>query len=200
MLGDKEAILPLLQDYTGTFVEVGTWNGDFATALLEKTYCQRLVCVDPYKFFEDWSYRDSINSRLEIESEQRFLAAQQRLQKIGGDRVRMLRKTSMEAVQDFPNESLDFIYIDGNHEYKYVMEDILAWFPKLRHGGMIAGDDVLSTRLEDYSQNKNMHLRFASQEFPWGVFGVYPALCEVEQILGIRFTVCGTQFYYKKME
>ncbi len=65
---------------------------------------------------------------------------------------------------------------------------------------MLGDKEAILPLLEDYRQNKNMYLRFANQEFPWGVFGVYPALRDAERILGIQFTVYGTQFYYKKME
>jgi len=198
MLGDKTHILELLREkkYTGTFVEVGTWTGDFAEALLKTTQCQTLVCVDPYKFFDDFSYQDSMNLKLHSDAEKRFETAKARLESVGQTRVKMARALSMDAVQTFQDESLDFVYIDGNHEYKYALEDILAWYPKLKPGGLLAGDDIWSTRLEDYEQN-NMLIKFGTGEF-WGVFGVYPAVLEAERILGIHCTIKGTQFYYVK--
>jgi len=39
------------------------------------------------------------------------------------------------------NESLDFIFIDANHEYEAVMSDLMCWYPKLKKGGTIAGHD-----------------------------------------------------------
>ena len=47
----------------------------------------------------------------------------------------------MEALNDIPNESLDFVYIDGNHHFKYVAEDICGWSKKVRKGGIISGHD-----------------------------------------------------------
>lgn len=199
MSGDKGYILKLLQDkhYTGTFVEIGTWTGDFAEALLKGTQCQRLVCVDPYKFFNDFSYRDSMNIKLHSDAENRFQAAKKRLETAGRTRVQMSRKLSMEAVQEFQDESVDFVYIDGNHEYKYALEDILAWYPKVKPGGILAGDDIWSTHLEEYTE-KNMMVKFGEDQSSWGVFGVYPAVLEAERVLGIKISIHGTQFYYVK--
>ena len=199
MSGDKKYILDLVESkkYTGTFVEIGTWTGDFAEALLKSTQCKTLVCVDPYKFFNDFSYRDSMNLKLHADAEKRFVSAKTRLEKVGNRRVQMLRKLSMDAVPDFEDASLDFVYIDGNHEYKYALEDILAWYPKIKPGGILAGDDIWSTRLEEY-ENNNMLVKFGGAEFSWGVFGVYPAVLEAERVLGIQITIQGTQFYSVK--
>jgi len=200
MSADKVYILDLVKEkqYRGTFVEIGTWTGDFAEALLKSTQCTTLVCVDPYKFFNDFSYRDSMNLKLHSNAENRFQTAKRRLETIGKNRIQMLRKVSMDAIHDISDNSLDFVYIDGNHEYKYALEDILAWYPKVKAGGILAGDDVWSTRLEDYTDN-NMLIKFGSDESSWGVFGVYPAVLEAERILRIQITIQGTQFYYVKM-
>jgi len=43
----------------------------------------------------------------------------------------------------FEDESLDFVYIDANHEYKWVSSDIVLWFPKVKKGGWIGGHDYV---------------------------------------------------------
>lgn len=53
----------------------------------------------------------------------------------------LIKKTSMEAVKNFEDESIDFIYIDGHHGFKYVTEDIYEWSKKVRKGGCISGHD-----------------------------------------------------------
>lgn len=47
----------------------------------------------------------------------------------------------MEAAKLFKDESLNFVYIDGDHAYESVREDIEAWYPKISPNGIIAGDD-----------------------------------------------------------
>lgn len=53
----------------------------------------------------------------------------------------LIRKRSFEALSDFPNNSLDFVYIDGNHMYGYTAMDLMAWTSKVKKGGVIAGHD-----------------------------------------------------------
>lgn len=49
---------------------------------------------------------------------------------------------SSEAVHLFPDESIDFLLIDGDHTYEAVKQDIIMFVPKMRKGGLIAGDDA----------------------------------------------------------
>lgn len=53
----------------------------------------------------------------------------------------IIHKYSHEAAEDFEDDSLDFVYIDGNHTLPYVVQDIFLWERKVRHGGIIAGHD-----------------------------------------------------------
>ena len=50
--------------------------------------------------------------------------------------------------KQFPDGSLDFVYIDGNHNYEHTVEDISLWSKKVRQGGIIYGHDF-----EDWSKN-----------------------------------------------
>jgi hypothetical protein len=59
----------------------------------------------------------------------------------GRDRkVKILRKTSEEAAHAFPG-TLDLAYIDGNHSYASVKQDLQLWSSKIRPGGIISGHD-----------------------------------------------------------
>ncbi len=58
-----------------------------------------------------------------------------------GDRVRFIRKASVEASRDVEDESLDLVFIDAIHLYENVKEDIEAWLPKVKRTGIISGDD-----------------------------------------------------------
>lgn len=58
-----------------------------------------------------------------------------------GARVKLLRKTSVEGAATFDDESIDWIFIDGDHTYDGCLADLKAWYPKIRKGGLISGDD-----------------------------------------------------------
>ena len=52
-----------------------------------------------------------------------------------------IRGESIRVAELYENESLDFVFIDGNHIYEAVKADINAWFPKIKKGGVLAGHD-----------------------------------------------------------
>lgn len=58
-----------------------------------------------------------------------------------GARATIIRDTSVEASRLFPDGSLDFVYIDAGHDKDSVLGDLKAWYPKIRNGGMLIGDD-----------------------------------------------------------
>lgn len=62
--------------------------------------------------------------------------------------INMMHMTSLEAAKKFEDESLDFVLIDGSHQYEDVLNDIKAWLPKVKPGGVLAGDDYNWTKVE----------------------------------------------------
>jgi len=59
-----------------------------------------------------------------------------------------LHKSSVEAAAIFRNNSIDFVFIDAAHDYASVTADILAWLPKVKKGGIIAGHDYTPEWIE----------------------------------------------------
>jgi len=55
--------------------------------------------------------------------------------------VRVIRDYSYNVVQTFPDDYFDFVYIDGDHRYESVIKDIRDWYPKVKKGGFLVGDD-----------------------------------------------------------
>ena len=55
----------------------------------------------------------------------------------------IVRMPSLDAVHDFEDGSLDFVYLDGDHEFSSVTADLTAWLPKLRPGGIMSGHDYV---------------------------------------------------------
>jgi hypothetical protein len=53
----------------------------------------------------------------------------------------IMKMSSMEAVKEVPDESLDFVYIDGRHEFSFVIQDLIEWSPKVKQGGVVSGHD-----------------------------------------------------------
>jgi len=55
------------------------------------------------------------------------------------------RMTSNEAAPLFPDNHFDFLYVDGDHSYEGVKSDLVNYYPKVKLGGIIMGDDYHSS-------------------------------------------------------
>jgi len=128
--------------------EIGVNRGEY-TEVLAKSGLQ-IFAIDPWKTYSDYG-----NSR----GQEKLSAQYEHAQKILApySNVKIIRKTSMEALKDFPDESLDFAYIDGNHWFKYVAEDICEWAKKVRKGGIISGHDYIYTKSHSYDGVCHVH-------------------------------------------
>ena len=58
----------------------------------------------------------------------------------------IIHNTSLNAAKDVEDGSLDYVFIDGEHSYKSVKEDINVWTPKVRVGGIVSGHDFYETK------------------------------------------------------
>jgi len=184
------------------FVEIGTWEGDFSYELLTQTSCAKLYCVDPYKHFDADGYKDGMNTLSQNEFDKKYEKTKDRFKRFG-DRVEFLRMTSKEAVKRFEDLSIEYIYVDGNHDYPYVEEDIRLWYPKVKKGGYLCGDDVYSQDPSEHDANNNV-LRIWSRDaygVPncWGQYGTYMACKKNEETYGIKFQFEQTQCSVKKL-
>lgn len=55
--------------------------------------------------------------------------------------VKICRGYSFDVVKEFPDNYFDFVYIDADHTYEGCSRDILDWWPKVKSGGFLTGDD-----------------------------------------------------------
>jgi len=147
----------------GDAVEIGVKTGKYSDFLLTHWHGRRLISVDPWLEAEPEEYVDRANVP-QGEHERFYETTLQRLAP-HGKRSEIRRLMSVEATRDVPDASLDFVYIDARHDYESVLEDLDAWFPKVRPGGILAGHD------------------YVDGTFSSGVFGVKSA---VDEFFGAR--------------
>lgn len=126
---------------TGAGAEVGVKRGIYSEIILSRWEGKKLYLVDPWEEQNDESYVDRAN--VDQERHDTFYnEALERLGKFNG-RFEIVRDYSLTAAADIPDESLDFVYIDARHDHDSVLEDLRAWEPKVKVGGVIAGHDYL---------------------------------------------------------
>lgn len=123
------------------FVEVGSWQGQSAIVmarLIQRSGKRiRFTCVD---HFRGSPKMDMDQTEVPPDLRERF---EDNLRRHGVlDRVNLLPLPSLEAAKLFPDDSLDFVFIDASHEEADVRADIEAWQPKVRMGGVLAGHDL----------------------------------------------------------
>ena len=103
-------------------VEVGCFSGVSSRTIA--LHCGLLHCVDP------WSW-DAV-----AQAEQMFDAMLSDY-----PNIIKVKLPSVEAAKLYADHSLDFVYVDADHAYASVIEDITAWKNKVKQGGFIAGHD-----------------------------------------------------------
>ena len=57
---------------------------------------------------------------------------------------------SADTIVEFEDGSFDFVFIDGNHEYSHVLEDITEWTKKVKPGGIVCGHDYKEDKVNNY--------------------------------------------------
>ena len=120
-------------------VEIGVDRGDNAMYILSTLDIKKLFLVDPYLEYDGFKDNIGWDKKTQNDFEKYFKIANLKLQPYK-DRIEFIRKKSDAAADRIPDE-LDFVYIDGNHDYQYVKIDSETYYPKLKHGGILGGDN-----------------------------------------------------------
>lgn len=110
--------------------EIGVRKGYYSIELLTRNPNMKLYCIDPWGPY----------GRTSQEKQDRFFRSTQGRLSLFPNVV-FIRKTSMDALADIPDGSLDFVYIDGLHDFDNVIMDIVSWSKKVRSGGIVSGHD-----------------------------------------------------------
>ena len=120
-----------------TGVEVGVYEGRNALSMYNHLNIRKLYLVDPWKEYNDYMVGHSIDDQKKHDENY------SKVKKIfsGHKNVEIIRKTSEEASKNFEDNSLDFVYLDGDHSYEAVKLDLQCWYPKLNEYGVMCGDD-----------------------------------------------------------
>lgn len=114
--------------------EIGVLKGHYSAKLCESNPGLKLYSIDAWEFYplknnfrRAWMYPPI------------YEEAKKRLAPYKNNEI--IRKWSQDAVKDFEDESLDFVFIDANHEFQYITNDIVEWGKKVKKGGIISGHD-----------------------------------------------------------
>ncbi len=119
--------------------EVGVLRGKFANHLLSVKECEELHLIDPWKYFGKEIYSDHSEKTQDV-WDNTYKFVQNKFS--NNSKVKIHRLESVNAASNFDDGYFDLVYIDANHSYETVKEDINAWLPKINNGGWIGGHDI----------------------------------------------------------
>lgn len=131
--------------------EIGVSIGNLSEQLLKNRKDLELLLIDPYRADSKdgrWYNSGSPEARRDqVRHEHCYGTALSRVQEVSKDRWTFIRLPSVEAAKKVDDKSLDFAFIDADHTYEGCSEDIAAWAPKVKPGGLLCGHDY------DFPQN-----------------------------------------------
>jgi hypothetical protein len=129
------------------FVEIGSWKGKSSTymgvEIMNSGKRIKFDCVDTWEGSKEHldpqnvSYEPLLKIPNGLYNE--FIKNIEPVKSV----INPIRMTSIEASKLYEDNSLDFVFIDGAHDYFNVKQDIEHWLPKVKSGGYIAGDDYV---------------------------------------------------------
>lgn len=157
-------------------VEVGVASGEFSEEILSQ-WNGYLYMVDCWEHQSEDVYQDISNHKPNV-MEQVFANAVKVTQKFPG-RAGLVRKYSVQGAKFVSglHEEIGFVYIDANHAYDYVIQDLEAWYPLVKDGGVVAGHDYLDglshntqfgvvSAVKDFTRDKNVKVNVIDEVWP----------------------------------
>jgi predicted O-methyltransferase YrrM len=118
-------------------VEVGVCNGVTSELYAQEiSNIKKLYAVDNYPSFVDWD-GTRVTEERQTETMRR---CKERLIKYSN--IEFVYKTSVEFGESLEDNSIDFVFIDGDHSFNATLKDIQTYWPKVKKGGLFAGHDI----------------------------------------------------------
>jgi len=142
---NRKIMAEILRDLEfNTGVEVGVAQGFHSELLCQINPNLHLYAVDSWEKYS--GYRDYLAERLvHFEREAR--------ERLSHYNCTIIKDYSVSAAGHFPDNSLDFVYIDGAHDFLNVATDICKWIEKVKSGGIIYGHDYKRSTNPKISQH-----------------------------------------------
>lgn len=155
-----------------TGAEIGVCKGKFSRVFCWNIPNVKLYCIDTWK-------SDSLDPHDHADDhEKNYIHAKAILSSFD---VTIIRMTSMEAVNTFPDGELDFVYIDANHSFDFVIRDLIEWSKKVRSGGIVSGHDYyrlkdvdVITAVDAYVKTHKIDPFYITPETPHSFFWMKP--------------------------
>lgn len=133
------------------FVEVGTWKGQGVVHLAQQLLENRdkdnfkIYAIDLFEDLWKFGNYEKLYEGFKIKHIAKMFDYNLKSNKID-KYVTRIKEYSHKAADQFEDGSVDFVFIDADHEFENVKKDIYAWLPKVKKGGIIAGHDYVASQ------------------------------------------------------
>lgn len=118
--------------------EIGVERGIYSKAILRRNPQLKLYSIDAWTKYSNYRH---------IVSQDKFdFLYEETKKRLAPYNCEIIKEFSLDAINRFKDNSLDFVYIDANHEFKYVVDDISEWSKKVRKGGIVSGHDYIKRK------------------------------------------------------
>ena len=158
---DNEFRLKLLSQMPKNSIcaEIGVWKGEFSELILNTIFPKKLHLIDPWEFQSEFSERmyGGAVSKNQKDMDLIYEDVKERFNNYSN--IIFNRGKSEKVLNEFENKYFDWVYIDGNHYYEYVLKDLQLSLLKVKSSGFIAGDDYT------WGKNKGFPVKMAVQNF-----------------------------------
>jgi len=137
-LGRQNLAKKLAKINCKVFAEIGVWEGETTSTILEKGFLSEYWAVDQWRSYIAQQPRMRWTSDFDKWDEY-YLDVCKLMLKF--PELRIIKESSNVASKLFPIRYFDVIFIDADHAYKSVLDDIANWLPLVKKGGILCGDD-----------------------------------------------------------
>jgi hypothetical protein len=166
-IGTREELLEFLPK-NSIGAEIGVFKGEFAEILLEKVTPSKLYLIDPWQGRIESGDKDGKN--LQYIDGNSFYQSVIVPQFTIRENVILLRHFS-DILNTLPDNSLDWIYVDGDHQYRSVKYDLELCYKKVKQQGYILGHDYTNDMcpgvvkaVDEFCKEKNLTIKYLTQD------------------------------------
>jgi len=127
-------------------VELGVYRGDsLDTILSNPKFLGEYIGIDLWQFDREIYANDSRAMRALIEAGSENAEPICRIKEEKYKNCTLIKENTHTASRHFPDNSIDFLFIDASHDFESVINDIESWYDKIKFDGYMAGDDYYSS-------------------------------------------------------
>jgi len=145
--------------------EVGVYRGDYSKQIIDHKFIGKKLNIKKLYLIDPWSFYEETQGAYRVEDlKEAFKYVSERFKNYKN--IEIIRADSLTAAKKIENETLDFCYIDANHDYKFVFDDLRAWYPKIKKKGILFGDNYVDPyevqeAVQEFAYEKKLLVHFS---------------------------------------